>query len=167
MTDVLAHLFRHNHWANIKIIDWCEGIQADALDTAASGTYGTPRATLIHLLAAEEGYLRMIDVPPPDVSVRGLESFPGFDVLRRAAEYTGRAFMKAADDIGPEGVWRGQWGDAEWEMDQAVAMLQVINHATEHREQIKDTLSRAGYPAPEVDGWTFAHEKDLMRKVSG
>jgi len=165
MTDVLAQLFRHNHWANLKIIDWCESIPAEALDVPSSGTFGSPRATLVHLLAAEEGYLRLIDVPPPDASVRGLDTFPGFDALRRAAEYTGRAFVTAAEAIGPEGVWRGQWGGSEYEVDQAVVMMQVINHATEHREQIKDALSRADYPAPEVDSWAFAHEKNLMRKV--
>ncbi len=165
MTDVLSQLFRHNYWANLKIIEWCESIPSEALDMASTGTYGTPRATLIHLLAAEEGYLRMINVSPPESTVRGLEVFPGFDALRRAAEYTGHAFVTAADEIGPEGVWRGQWGGAEWEVDQAVVMMQVINHATEHREQIKDTLSRAGYPAPELDSWAYAHEKNLMRKV--
>jgi uncharacterized damage-inducible protein DinB len=36
-----------------------------------------------------------------------------------------------------------------------VVLLQVINHATEHREQIKSMLSALGVTPPEIDGWDF------------
>ena len=34
-------------------------------------------------------------------------------------------------------------------------MVQVINHATEHREQIKSMLSALGVTPPSIDGWDF------------
>jgi uncharacterized damage-inducible protein DinB len=34
-------------------------------------------------------------------------------------------------------------------------MLQVINHATEHREQIKSMLSALGVTPPDIDGWDY------------
>jgi uncharacterized damage-inducible protein DinB len=35
-------------------------------------------------------------------------------------------------------------------------MLQVINHATEHREQIKSMLSALRVTPPDIDGWDYA-----------
>jgi uncharacterized damage-inducible protein DinB len=34
-------------------------------------------------------------------------------------------------------------------------MVQIINHATEHREQIKSMLSALGVTPPDVDGWDY------------
>lgn len=36
-----------------------------------------------------------------------------------------------------------------------VVMVQAINHATEHREQIKSMLSSLGVAPPDIDGWDF------------
>jgi uncharacterized damage-inducible protein DinB len=33
-------------------------------------------------------------------------------------------------------------------------MVQAINHATEHREQIKSMLTALGVAPPDVDGWS-------------
>ena len=34
-------------------------------------------------------------------------------------------------------------------------MVQAINHATEHREQIKSMLSSLGVTPPDIDGWDY------------
>ncbi len=34
-------------------------------------------------------------------------------------------------------------------------MVQAINHATEHREQISSMLSALGVTPPELDGWAY------------
>ncbi|MGW8251556.1 MAG: DinB family protein, partial [Anaerolineales bacterium] len=44
---------------------------------------------------------------------------------------------------------------AEESVEPWVVMLQAVNHATEHREQIKSMLSALGNTPPEVDGWTY------------
>jgi uncharacterized damage-inducible protein DinB len=36
-----------------------------------------------------------------------------------------------------------------------VVMVQIINHATEHREQIKSMLSALGVTPPDIDGWSY------------
>ncbi len=42
-----------------------------------------------------------------------------------------------------------------WWVDPWVVMLQVINHATEHREQIKSMLTALGVTPPSIDGWDY------------
>jgi uncharacterized damage-inducible protein DinB len=44
-------------------------------------------------------------------------------------------------------------------MPAALFLVQAINHATEHRTQIKTALTQAGISPPELDGWTWDDER--------
>jgi uncharacterized damage-inducible protein DinB len=41
-------------------------------------------------------------------------------------------------------------------------MVQVINHATEHREQIKSMLTALGIEPPNIDGWDFGFATNTL-----
>jgi uncharacterized damage-inducible protein DinB len=45
-----------------------------------------------------------------------------------------------------------------------VVLTQVINHATEHREQIKSMLTALGIEPPEIDGWDHGLSTGALRK---
>ena len=60
MNEVFLDLYKHNLWANQKLLAACESLPAEVLDADAKGTYGTIRDTLVHLLAAEGRYLSAI-----------------------------------------------------------------------------------------------------------
>jgi len=45
-------------------------------------------------------------------------------------------------------------------------MVQIINHATEHREQIKSMLSALGVTPPELDGWDYGFATNTLVPVS-
>lgn len=45
-------------------------------------------------------------------------------------------------------------------------MLQVINHATEHREQIKSMLSALGVTPPDIDGWDYGEATNALVSIS-
>jgi uncharacterized damage-inducible protein DinB len=47
-----------------------------------------------------------------------------------------------------------------------VVMLQVINHATEHREQIKSMMSALGVPPPDIDGWDYGIATSTMIPIA-
>ena len=48
-----------------------------------------------------------------------------------------------------------------------VVMVQAINHATEHREQINSMLSALGLTPPDLDGWTLGEATGALVKISG
>jgi uncharacterized damage-inducible protein DinB len=50
MTSVLLELVRHKTWATRKLFALCESMDPSLIDAAAPGTYGTIRATLVHLV---------------------------------------------------------------------------------------------------------------------
>jgi uncharacterized damage-inducible protein DinB len=47
-----------------------------------------------------------------------------------------------------------------------VVMVQVINHASEHREQINSMLSALGITPPDLDGWSFGEATNALVRVS-
>jgi uncharacterized damage-inducible protein DinB len=47
-----------------------------------------------------------------------------------------------------------------------VLMVQVINHATEHREQISSMLSNLGVTPPDLDGWSFGEATQALTPIS-
>src|SRR5438093_1545293 len=84
MATVLVELFKHNTWANLRLIDVCAGLSEAQLAASVPGTFGGVRDTLVHIVAAQEGYLsRLEDVEQTNPIERGQRL--GFDELRERA----------------------------------------------------------------------------------
>jgi glycerol-3-phosphate dehydrogenase len=47
-----------------------------------------------------------------------------------------------------------------------VIMVQIINHATEHREQIKSMLTALGVTPPSIDGWDYGEVTKALVPIS-
>ena len=47
-----------------------------------------------------------------------------------------------------------------------VVMVQVINHATEHREQISSMLTALGMTPPDLDGWAYGEVTHALIPIS-
>jgi hypothetical protein len=58
MTTGLPDFFKYNLWANLRLLDACAPLSEAQLDATTRGTFGSVRETLMHLFAAEEGYVR-------------------------------------------------------------------------------------------------------------
>jgi uncharacterized damage-inducible protein DinB len=155
MTEhILEKLFEHNNWANIQIIQACSALSDWQLDAEPkSATQGSIRSTLFHLVTSQQGYLRLLTLPLEERLER--VPAPPFDELQMSASTSGEALLALARDessIPMKGQLKTRDGYfvAPW-----VLMVQIINHATEHREQIKSMLSSLGVTPPEIDGWNY------------
>jgi uncharacterized damage-inducible protein DinB len=152
--NVLERLFEHNHWANSQIIQACSGLSDEQLDAEPkSATQGTIRATLFHLVTSQQGYLRLLTLP----LVERLEPvpMPAFAELQENASISGEGLLALAqDEAGLRAKGQVQTRDG-FLVEPWVIMVQAINHATEHREQIKSMLSALGVTPPEIAGWEY------------
>ena len=86
--------------------------------------------------------------------------------LQETATRSGKGLLALAEDEAgrlPEG--RIQTTDGYF-TESWVVMLQAINHATEHREQIKSMLSSLGITPPDIDGWDYAEATGALVPVS-
>ena len=147
MNEALAELFRHKTWATLLVIEALQGMDADVLDLTTPGTYGTIRATLQHLVAADESYLATITgkraahpLPAEQVPLEALadvtrELGPRWDALARDPEAPGRE-VTTSDG---------------WRTPAAVPIAQAIHHAECHRGHVLSIIGAHGIELPGLD----------------
>src|SRR5881398_2709746 len=97
MTIGLPDFFKYNLWANLRLLDACAQLSDAQLDATTKGTFGSVRETLMHMLAAEEGYTRALTGKIPTPPLEEFTTFPGFDELRRRAKGSGEALITFAE----------------------------------------------------------------------
>ncbi len=157
MSEILVSMFRHNRWANLRLLDICAELPDERLDATAPGLYGPARDTLTHLLAAEGRYVALLTGETPGNLLSERDGFPGLPALRGHAERTGEALIAIAGRSSPDQILRGDYRGERYEMPVSVPLLQVINHGTEHRAHVVTSLSAQGIEVPAIDAWAF-HE---------
>lgn len=161
MPTPLERLFEHNRWANLQIIATCARLDGEKLDAVLPGTFGSARQTLLHLLQAEERYSIRLGAPAWDDKIE--DDFPDFDRLRACAERTGAALIEIARTFATGGSFSVTFEGATYEVDHELIMVQAINHANEHRQQVDTSLTAAGVEETDVSGWAWGEQSGLMR----
>ena len=164
MTDhFLEKLFEHNNWANQKIIEACSALSDEQLDAEPQSiTKGTIRRTLTHLVGSQNGYLSLLTLP---VEERSSARARTFVELQESIIKSGEGLLALAR--GEKRPLNSQLQTAnEYFVEAWVVMLQVINHATEHREQIKSMLTALGVTPPDIDGWDYGEATKAFIPIS-
>ena len=156
---ILAELFRHNLWANLTLIDLCLTLPEAILETNVPGTYGGIRETLTHLVGAEERYLMALVGGPERRNPTLEQTAPDLATLREHARQSGEGAIAYAETVEGNPLLQVTWRGQSYEMPAALFLVQAINHATEHRSQIKIALTQVGISPPELDGWTWDDER--------
>ncbi len=155
MSEVFVDLYKHHLWANLSLLDACEHLPDEGLDAGATGTYGSIRNTLVHLLAAEGRYLAAMSgrAEPPDVLKEG--NFPGIAELKRHARTGGEELIALARSLTANEVIRVERGGQQYEIPISIFFAQAINHGTEHRAHVCTALTQQGVEPPNLDVWQY------------
>ena len=149
--NILLKLFEHNNWANMRIIQACALLSDEQLDGEPhSATKGSIRGTLTHLVSSQRGYLALLTLPADQRPRTPL----AFTELQESLATSGEGLVSLVRDQAGTLPDRLQTTDGYY-VEPWVVLLQVINHATEHREQIKSMLSALGVTPPDMDGWDY------------
>ena len=160
--NFLVKIFEHNIWANQKIIEACNTLTDEQLDAEPhSVTKGDIRETLSHLVTSQRGYLALLTQPVEERPTTRLE----FAELQESARLSGEGLLALAKGEQKPFETRLKTRDGFY-TEPWVVMLQIINHATEHREQIKSMLSALGVTPPDVDGWDYAIVTNALVPIS-
>jgi uncharacterized damage-inducible protein DinB len=160
----LARIFEHNNWANGQIIEICSTLTDEQLDAQpTSATYGSIRKTLLHMATSQKGYLRQLTLPLEDrldpvtltfAEVSESLTQSGAALLALARGET--SVLQETKIQSADGYYLESWA----------LMVQIINHADEHREQIKSMLTALGVKPPNIDGWMYAASQGALVKIA-
>lgn len=157
--DSLTTIFRHHRWANLRLLEACSALTPEQLATTLTGTYGSIRDTLEHIVSAERSYLARIstgqgyprtpDAPPMTVAE-----------MTEAARATGDGLIEWAPRVQPEDAVQVNWQGAPRAIPNTILLTQAINHATEHRAQVTAMLTQVGIEPPDLQPWVYFDEMD-------
>ena len=153
--DTLTTLFSHNLWANLRLLERCAALSSAQLEATISGTYGSIRDTLQHIVTGEQLYFSLISTGqrydrPEDAPPMTLAEM--MDTVRT----TGAGLIEWAPKV--QAVDTAQ-NDSD-DVPKTIILTQAINHATEHRAQIMAILTQLGIQPPELDSWTYFDERE-------
>lgn len=159
--NFLAKVLEHNNWANLQIIQACSALSDEQLDAEPqSATQGSIRSTLLHLVASQRGYLRLLTLP---VEERRNTPPLTFAELEKSASTSGEGFLALVrDELSMSSLKAQLQTTDDYFVEPWVVMVQVINHATEHREQIKSMLTALGVTPPDIDGWNYGEATNAL-----
>jgi len=161
--NFLVKLFEHNNWANLQIIQACSALSDEQLDSEPqSVTKGTIRRTLVHLVSSQYSYLRTLTL---SLEERFDSPTVAFAQLQESARMSGEGLLALTrgeqKPLKPQLQTRDGYYVEPW-----VLMVQIINHATEHREQINSMLSALGVKPPNLDGWSYGEVTNALIPIS-
>ena len=157
--NFLEKLFEHNNWANLQIIQACSALSDEQLDAEPqSATKGSIRNTLLHLVTSQRGYLALLTLP-----VKARPNTPlALAELQESASKSGEGLLALARDELAKPLKTQLRTTDGYFVEPWVVMVQVINHATEHREQICSMLSAMGVTPPDLDGWSYGEATNAL-----
>lgn len=158
--NILARLVEHNNWANLQVIDSCLTLTEEQLDfQPGAAVRGTIRETLQHLVLSQEDYISMLttfDHPPER------EVMPTLLELRDVVARSGHTLVSWVQDYSNK-LHQSQIHLSDgYKVEPWVIIVQVINHATEHREQVKSILTALGVEPPRIDGWLYGRQSSAL-----
>jgi len=158
----LERLFEHNNWTNQKLIEVCLSLTDEQLDAQPQSVVkGTIRETMTHLVGAQQGYLSLLTLPVE----KRVRFVPSKEEWQESAKKSGEsllALVRGEDKPFPEKL---QTRD-DYLVEPWVVMVQIINHAHEHREQICSMLNALGVTPPDMDGWSYGEATGALIPMS-
>ena len=158
--NILMRLVEHNNWANLQIFDLCETLTEEQLDIQPqSAVHGTIWETLQHLVTSQEDYTSMLT---KFTTIPEKEFTPTILELREILITSGKELVALVQDPSSS-LLEAQISLSDgYKVEPWVLLTQVINHATEHREQIKSMITALGIEPPRIDGWLYGRECNAL-----
>jgi uncharacterized damage-inducible protein DinB len=160
---ILTEFFRHNFWANMALADFCLALPDNILETAIPGTYGEIRRTLAHMAGAEERHLSALTNGPERRNPTLEQTNPDLAAAREHLRQSSEGLIAFAERVEGDPTLTVTWHGETYEMPVSLFLVQAINHATDHRTQIKTALTQAGIEPPELDGWNWDDARQASR----
>jgi uncharacterized damage-inducible protein DinB len=140
---MLDELFRYHDWANAKILALSAGLDDGQLDASKAMGFGSLRATLFHLVAAEEMWQDRME-GRPWAPLNTTAEQVGLDELtqrfREVAERRNQLLANERDERWQRSVAYRNTEGSPFEHRLGDLLTHVANHATHHRAQALNML---------------------------
>ena len=169
-TPPMLRQMRHDVWATERLLQHLRGLSAQQLHLTVPGTYGNILRTLMHVVAADQRYLRRFfpmpeplldDESGPDLSLdevaRHLRNVKdGVEKLFSGSEFDPDRVLRDARRRNP--------ADPPLLITSWVMLNQFVHHGSDHRAHIGTILGAHGLPTADLDVWAYGSELDAVKE---
>lgn len=158
--NLWQNIYRHHRWSNRVLIDFLSQLSEEQLALEVPGTYGSSLATIRHLISSDADYVRIIPDAPDVTQIDDKGPFEGWDALRDVAWEADTALIAYVDDRKDDAFFVDIDDGEPFELLTSFLLGQIIHRATEHRSQIRTTLSAHGIIPPDIDTWAWMRSNE-------
>jgi uncharacterized damage-inducible protein DinB len=161
-TKDLERLFDYNYWANRKLFQVLSQLTPEQFTQAVTGSYGSIRSTMVHMLSAEWGWLDRCGGEPRGPALKA-DDYPTLDSLVTAwdtVEGHMRRFLSGLTDQDLARVVEFTNPKGEKRTGVLSELLQhAANHAAHHRGQVALLIRSLGHTPGNFDLLFYDAEK--------
>jgi len=168
-TQLILRQLRHDIWATERLIEHVRRLSSQQLQLTVPGTYGLIHKTLLHIVAANERYLRRFLPMDPVIDEDRTPNASLDDIvahLRKVKDAVEKLF--AGEHVDPDAVIRDNRrrnpADPPLLITSWVLLNQFVHHGSDHRAQIGTIFGANGLPTADIDVWAYARELDAVKE---
>src|SRR5579859_3546722 len=159
--QLLVDAFRYSRWANLQLLEDCTDLSPEQLGLSAAGTYGTIADTFMHLLGAEQRYIRRLTGSEPGITEN--DEFPGIRRLLDEAKTSGARLIELAGSVGAEELIMPERLKPYSRLEAGVVLLQALHHGNDHRTHVCTILGAHGIGYRDMDVWAYGRATGAAR----
>ena len=162
-TDLLF-LLEYTAWANAKLLQAAERLNPEQFAATHRTTYGSLRGILVHVLVSYTVWRSRMQLGHMPAALPAQDEFldVGSFAARLREEHAAlRLYVDSLDDAGVQRLvdYRSSRGEiyqnAVWQI-----VLQVVNHATQHRSEAAEVLTEYGCSPGDLDLIWYLRQKE-------
>jgi uncharacterized damage-inducible protein DinB len=166
-THILS-LYAYNRWANHRILQATEHLDASQLLAPTPVSHGSLRGTLVHILGTEWIWRLRCQESLSSPALLAEEQFPALEVLQtlwREEENAWRAFLEGLDDEALQRVVHYSntkgvpFATPLWQI-----LFHVVNHGTQFRSEAAVVLTSYQHSPGDLDYIAFVRENCVNRR---
>jgi uncharacterized damage-inducible protein DinB len=151
-------MFRYNRWANLTLLEACAALTDAQLGTPIPGLMGdavTVRELLLHIVGGQQTFVLRTKGRQHEGELNRDSVWPGFERLLDIARSTSDELIAIAEALeGDEDVVLPYLG-TDYTFPKAFFLVHAMEHADQHRAEVKLALGAAGIETPDLDGWAY------------
>jgi uncharacterized damage-inducible protein DinB len=165
MNQPLAQLFRYNRWANLRLIDACQGLTDQQLATRAPGTSGSIAELLMHVVGGQQTFVLRTKGRQHEGELNRGSAWPGIATIRALALATSDDLIAIAERLVEDAEVDLPYGPKTYRFPLSFFLTHAVAHGVEHRSELRCALAHLGLDAPDLDGWPYAADAGYGREV--
>ena len=156
-TDTFTTLFSHHLWANLRLLERCAKLTDEQLQATMVGAYSTIFETLQHIVTSEKSYFSRISTGKRYDRPENSQPMT-FEEMMVSARATGEGLIEWAPKLKADDLVEVDWDGTPRMVPKTILLTQALQHAGEHREQIKAIMTQMGVEPPDLQGWEYFDE---------